>query len=201
VEIQKILDQANEHGIVAISAAVEDLKQQKEQSWQESSAACQAYFADVKEREDKVKRRLDDLARQETGIKAKISAMQPGLVNTTVSGATAAFNRIQEELASLEAQRAAVATQMQLLSSAPMPGNLELYKAAETQCDACDETLKQLQSEFDSIREFVREQAKVWDRLNNDLRYITFYTSGACRNDLTKVATHFKNHRPTSDHT
>lgn len=199
MEIQKILDQANEQGIVAISAAVEKLKQRRQQSEREADAAYQAYFSDVEEREVKVKRRLDDLAQQEAGIKAKISTMQPGLVNATVSGDTDTFNRIQDELASLEAQRAAVATQMQLLSSAQLPGSLALYKATEAQYDALEETLKQLQSEFNRIRDFVREQAKAWDRLSDDLRYITFHIPGGVHTNMVKVDEHFKSHRPAGE--
>lgn len=197
MEIQEILDRANEHGIMAISAAVEELKQRGQQSEREADAAYQAYFSDAEEREAKVKRRLDDLAQQEAGIKAKISALQPELVDATVSGDTNAFNWIQDELADLEAQRAAVATQMQLLSSAQLPGSLELYKAAEAQCDAWDKTRTQCRSELEKIRDFAREQAKVWSRLVDDMRYTSFHTPGLCCRDFTAVATHFRDHRPT----
>lgn len=195
MEIQEILDKANEHGIMAISAVVEELKRRRQQSKREADAAYQAYFSDVEEREAKVKRRLEDLAQQEAGIKAKISALQPGLVDATVSGDTNAFNRLQDELADLEAQRAAVETQMQLLSSAQLPGSLELYKAAEAQCNASDEVSQRCQTELEKIKAFVREQAKVWDRLSDNLCYVTFYTSGAVDANMVKVYEHFKNHR------
>lgn len=197
MEIQEILDQANEHGIMAISAAVEELKQRGQQSEREADAAYRAYFSDVEAREAKVKRRLDDLAQQEAGIKAKISAMQSGLVDATVSGDTDAFNRLQNKLADLEAQRAAVATQMQLLSGAQLPGSLELYKTAEVKCDAWEKTITQWRSELEKIRDFAREQAKAWDRLVDDLHYIPFHTPGLCGRNFTEVATHFRDHRPT----
>lgn len=199
MDIQEILNQAKAHGIEAVTAAAEELKRQGQQSRQEAKAACRAYFADAEEKEAKVKRRLDNLAQQEAGIKAKISAMQPGLVDATVSGDTNAFNRLQDELADLEAQRAAVATQMQLLSSAKLPGNLDLYKAAEAQCDVSDEVSQRCQTELEKIKAFVREQAKVWDRLSDNLCYVTFYTPGAADADLVKVYEHFKNHHPTEN--
>lgn len=199
MDIQEILNQAKAHGIEAVTAAAEELKRQGQQSRQEAKAACRAYFADVEKKEAKVKRRLNDLAQQEAGIKAKISAMQPGLIDATVSGDTNAFNRLQDELADMEAQRAAVATQVQLLSSAQLPGNLELYKAAEAQCDASGEVSQRCQTELEDIKAFVREQAKAWDRLSDDLRYVTFYTPGAADADLVKVYEHFKSHRPAED--
>lgn len=88
MDIQEILNQAKAHGIEAVTASAEELKRQGQQSRQEAKAACRAYFADAEEKEAKVKRRLDNLAQQEAGIKAKISAMQPGLVDATVSGDT-----------------------------------------------------------------------------------------------------------------
>lgn len=199
MDIQEILNQAKAHGIEAVTATAEELKRQDQQSRQEAKAACRAYFADVEEKEAKVKRRLADLAQQEAEIKAKINAMQPGLVNATVAGDSEAFDRIQSDLAGMEAQRAAVATQMQLLSSAQLPGNLELYKAAEAQCDASDEVSQRCQTELEKIKAFVREQAKVWDRLSDNLCYVTFYTPGAADADLVKVYEHFKNHHPTEN--
>lgn len=198
MDIQKVLDQASEHGIAAISAAVEELKRQGQQAEREEDTACQAYFADVEEREAKVKQRLAGLAQQEEEIKRKITAMQSELVNATVSGDTDTFNRIQDALADLEAQRAAVATQVQLLSSAPLPGDLNLYKAAEVQREACKEKIEQCKAVLNSIDEFVREQAKAWDSLKRELGYISFYTPALNHRgrEFTDVYTHFQNHRP-----
>lgn len=196
MDIQEILNQAKAHGIEAVTAAAEELKQRGQQSRQEAKAARQAYFTDVEEKDAKMKRRIAHLAQQEAEIKAKISAMQPGLVNATVAGDSEAFDRIQNDLVGMEAQRAAVATQIQLLSGAPLPGDLKLYKAAETQCGDSDEVTQRCQTELEDIKAFVREQAKAWDRLSDDLRYVTFYTPGAADADLVKVYEHFKNHRP-----
>lgn len=200
MEIQKILDQAHQHGIAAISAALDEMRSQKKQYWQEGTTACQAYMDDAKEREAKVKQRLDDLARQETGIKAKISAMQPGLVDTTVSGDTKAFNRLQDELANLEAQRAAIATQIQLLSSAQVPGDPKLYKAAEAKCESGEQAIAQMLPEFKCIKSFVREQAEAWRKLDEELLSDYFYVSvPSIRSDLLEVYEHFKNHLPAGD--
>lgn len=199
MNIQEILEQAKAYGIEAVTAAVEELKRKGQQSRQEAKTVCWAYFTDVEEKEAKVKRRLADLAQQETEIRAKISAMQPGLVSVTVAGDSEAFDRIQNDLAGMEAQRAAVATQIQLLSGAPLPGDLELYKTAETQCGVSGEVSHRCQTELEDIKAFVREQAKAWGRLSDDLRYVTFYTPGAADADLVKVYEHFKNHRPAED--
>ncbi len=199
MDIQEILNQAKTYGIEAITAAVDELKRRDQQSRQEVKSACQAYFTDVEEKEAKVKQRIADLARQEAEFKAKISAMQPGLVSATVAGDSETFERIQNALAGVEAQRAAVATQIQLLSGAPLPGDLKLYKAAEAQCGVSGEASQRYQTELEDIKAFVREQAKAWDRLSDDLRYVTFYTSGVADADLVKVYEHFKNHRPAED--
>lgn len=199
MDIQKLLDQASEHGIAAISAAVEELRQQGQQAEREEDAACQAYFADVEERETKVKQRLADLAQQEEEIKRKITAMQPGLVDATVSGDTGTFNRIQADLTDLETQRADVATQMQLLSSAALPGSLELYKAAEVMADARRKTIGQCKSDLESIQAFVYKQAEAWAELKRELGYISFYTPALNHRgrEFTDVSAHFRDHRPT----
>ena len=198
MDIQKLLEQAQEHGIDAITAAVEELKRKGQQAEQEEDTAYQAYFADVEQREAKVKQRLAGLAQQEEEIKRKITAMQPELVNATVSGDTDTFNRIQDALADLEAQRAAVATQVQLLSSALLPGDLELYKAAEVQHRACAKAIEQCESALKIIDEFVREQTKAWGSLKRELGFIQFYTPSLHHRgrEFVDVDSHFKNHRP-----
>lgn len=196
MDIEKLFERATENGIAAISAAVEELKRQGQQAEREADAAYKAYFADSEEKETKVKRRLADLSQQEDEIKRKIGAMQPGLVSATVAGDSEAFDRIQNDLAGLEAQRAAIVTQIQLLSDAPLPGSLELYQAAGAKCEALDKAAKQWRSDIERVRAFVREQAKAWERLNDMLGYTTFYTPGLCRRDFVAVDTHFKTHRP-----
>lgn len=198
MDIQKLLEQAQEHGIDAIAAAVEELKRKGQQAEREEGTAYQAYFADVEQREVKVKQRLAGLVQQEEEIKRKITAMQPELVNATVSGDTDTFNWIQDALADLEAQRAAVATQVQLLSSVPLPGDLELYKAAEVQRGACAKAIEQCESALKSIDEFVREQTKAWGNLKRELGFIQFYTPALHHRgrEFVDVDSHFKKHRP-----
>ena len=200
MDIQKLLNQASEYGMAAISTAVEELKRQGQQAEREEDTACQAYFADVEEREAKVKQRLADLAQQEEEIKRKITAMQPGLVDATVSGDTGTFNRIQADLTNLEVQRATVATQMQLLSTAALPGNLELYKAAEVKAEARRKTIEQCKADLESIQDFVYDQVKAWDNLKRELGYISFYTPALNHRgrEFTDVSTHFRDHRPIS---
>lgn len=198
MDIHKTLEQASEYGIAAISKAVEELKRLGQQAEQEEAAACQAYFSDVEERAAKVKQRVDDLVRQEEEIKQRISAMQPGLVNATVSGDTETFNRIQADLAGLEAQRAAIATQTQLLSSATLSGDLALYKAANDKAEACVKTRNQCKSDLEEIKRYVSDQIKEWEKIGNDLRYISFYTHSLHRRgrEFSDVAAHFQNPSP-----
>lgn len=175
MNIQEIIDRAKAHGIDAITAAVEEARRRDREAWESAEAAYKAYFADVEQREAKIKQRITDLTGQEDGIKAKIAAMQPGLVNATVSGDTEAFDRIQGNLADLEAKKAAIATQIELLSGATLPGNQELYRAAAAKFEAKHEAAQRFMEEIEVIRDFAREQAEAWKEIEDKLFYASPY--------------------------
>lgn len=197
MDIQKVFEQAKEHGPDAIKAVVEELKQQEAQAFREEAAACKAYFADVEERETKVKQRFADLSQQEAEIRRKITTMQPSLVTATVSGDTDTFNRIQAELADLEAQKAVVTTQAHLLSSAKLQGNAELYKAAEGKQDVRIEKMKRLQSDLKKVKAFVSEHMEAWAKIKTELGYIDFSTG--LSTEVIKVWKHFENPRSLAE--
>lgn len=175
MDIQEIMDRAKECGVDAITAAVEDVRRRDREAWDAAEAAYKAYFADVEQKEAKVKRRIAELTQRRESIKAKIAAIQPGLVTATVSGDTEAFDRMQNDLADLEAQKAAMTTQIEILSGAPLPGDAELYRAAVAKFERKREVAQQFREETEAIRDFAREQAKAWEGIKDDLFYATPY--------------------------
>lgn len=179
LDLEKLFTQAEDAGVTAITEAIKLVKQHHSKAVQEAQAACKAYFDEVEQREAKVKQRVADLTKQENDIKAKIAAMQPGLVDATVSGDTDAFDRMQDALADLEARRTAVAAQIQMLSEAAIPGNPDLYRAAIAKIEAMSKNNEQCENEIVAIRGFADRQSESWERIYDDLRYTRFSTSGA----------------------
>ena len=138
MDLQTILTAAKENGASAVIKAFDDLKQHNRDLARDLQVACDAYFADVERRQARVEQRVAELTRQREDIGGKIQAMRPGLVDATVSGDAEVFNRIQGALADLETEKATIATQLELLTSAAIPGDKALFAACEEKRAALD---------------------------------------------------------------
>ena len=132
MNIQEILKKAKEHGAEAVRSALEELRQENQAITAEARAAYDAYFADVRQREAKIRQKVEALGQERDTLSEKILAMRPSLVAATVEGNTDMVSRIQSDMADIEAQKAALMTQIELLSEAQVPGSAELFQAADS---------------------------------------------------------------------
>lgn len=160
MNIQEILKKAKEHGAEAVRSALEELRQENQTITAEARAAYDAYFADVRQREAKIRQKVEALGQERDTLSEKILAMRPSLVAATVEGNTDMVSRIQSDMADIEAQKAALTTQIELLSEAQVPGSAELFQAA-------DSKLKELRAANERYRAAVAKLLRfnLWVRL------------------------------------
>ena len=128
MNIQEILKKAKERGAEAVRSALEELRQENQAITAEARAAYDAYFTDVRQREAKIRQKVEALGQERDTLSEKILAMRPALVAATVEGNTDMVSRIQSDMADIEAQKAALTTQIELLSEAQVPGSAELFQ-------------------------------------------------------------------------
>ena len=88
MNIQEILKKAKEHGAEAVRSALEELRQENQTITAEARAAYDAYFADVRQREAKIRQKVEALGQERDTLSEKILAMRPSLVAATVEGNT-----------------------------------------------------------------------------------------------------------------
>lgn len=159
-----------------------------------------SYFKNVEQRENTVRLRIESLKSDLSDIAARIEAMNPVLVNATLTGNTDELNRVQSHLADLEGQRAAVNTQIQMLSTARVVGDKSLYDAAVQASADLKEAITELELLKDRICDFSSNEIELWNDLRKDAGYrevpsmfpgIANYDSHARESRLDKITKHF----------
>lgn len=168
---QKAIDSVARHGADAVAAILSKLKEEGQAVAMEAQKAVEAYFADVAKREAALKAKVDELSGQKETLASKIKSMEPMLVNATISGDSEALARVQGAIADIEAQKAAVAAQIELLANARVPGSKELLDAVEAK--------EKMLGEFQAVESAIQQQIKaiaehehdVWDEILHDLLY------------------------------
>ena len=93
-------------------------------------SASNAYSADIKMREKKIKQQIEDLEERKQTISNTLENMRPHFVNATTAGDTDKIEELQKHMADLKAEEAAINTQIEFLYTTPITGNQELFDAA-----------------------------------------------------------------------
>ena len=181
MNIQEILRVAKEHGAEAVKDAFAELCQENHKITAEAQAAYDAYFADVRQREAKIRQKVEALGQERDTLSEKILAMRPSLVAATVEGNTDMVSRIQSDMADIEAQKAALTTQIELLSEAQVPGSAELFQAADSKLKELRAANERYRAAVGAIHDFAGEQLELWERIEDDTAPSTKY-SGMAKN-------------------
>ena len=168
MNIQEILKKAKEHGAEAVRGALEELRQENQTITAEARAAYDAYFADVRQREVKIRQKVEALGQERDALSEKARAMRPALVAATVEGDTDTVSRIQGDMADIEAQKAALTAQIELLSDAKVPGSKELFQAADSKLKELRVANERYRAAVGAIHDFAREQMELWERIEDD---------------------------------
>lgn len=162
MNMKDVVPQALANGAEGVKSALEDLRQKAGEYQAASNNACDIYFAGVTERENAVRQRLADLRGQQKSITAKIEAMGPMLVKSTIAGDNKVLGQIQSDMTDLEAQRAAVSTQIELLLSTRFPQDAKLYDSVSSCRNMEAVMLKKINDARQALCTYAKEQAAIW---------------------------------------
>lgn len=197
MNIQEILKKAKEDGAEAVRSALEELRQENQAITAEAQAAYDAYFADVGQRKVRIKQRIETLGQERDTLSEKIRTMLPRLVAATVEGDTDTVSRIQGSMADIEAQKAALTAQIELLTGAKAPGSKELFQAAASKLEELRAANERYRAAVGAIHDFAREQLELWERIEDDTASMTKYSGleknrGGTVSHAEKLYEHFQ---------
>ena len=86
MNIQEILTTAKEYGAEEVRAAFVELCQENQAITAEAQAAYKAYFADVRQREVKIRQKVEALGQERDALSEKIRTMRSALVAAAAEG-------------------------------------------------------------------------------------------------------------------
>ena len=176
MNIQEILSVAKEHGAEAVKDAFAELCQENHKITAEAQAAYDAYFADVRQREAKIRQKVEALVQERDTLSEKIRTMRPALVAATVEEDTDTVSRIRGAMADIEAQKAALTAQIELLTGAKALGSKELFQAAASKLEELRAANERYRAAVGAIHDFAREQLELWERIEDDTASMTKYS-------------------------
>lgn len=164
---RKKLDQMEDCGAVAAMKYRDMLGMEIQTAVNDTVTALNAYFDDVKGKQRAISERVDALREEHADLEAEISAFGPKLAQATISGDGAALESIQREIADLEANKAAVSAQIDLLSKVQITGDADLYSEANKLADKLETVNRETLADLAALGSFAEKQAALWHEVAN----------------------------------
>ena len=125
------------------------------------------YFEDKREKEAAIAGRVEKLQRDLEQVQGEISSFGPGLAAATISGDDTALSDIQAQIARLETRKAAVTTQIDLLSGAAVTGDKALFDQANEKAEALEAFWAGTQADLSALSAFASDQVSAWGKVAN----------------------------------
>lgn len=129
--------------------------------------AVNHYFSDKRKREMAISDRVEKLREDLEQVQEEISSFGPGLAAATISGDDTALSDIQAQITQLEARKAAVTTQIDLLSGAAVTGDKALFDQANTKAEALETFWAGTQADLSALSAFASDQVSAWGKVAN----------------------------------
>lgn len=142
-----------------LEEAWERRKEQSREFGRKAGAAYRAYFDDVDQKKTTVAERVAALQQQIEGIDARIAEHQKKLMRATIAANKEQLDRIQADMANSESEKAAIRTQIGMLKAEPIPGDIELYEAAQNAYQAWAADTKEIREWIFTSKEAVMTKA------------------------------------------
>ena len=131
------------------------------------SRAVSAYFDDVAQRKRRIADRVAELREQRDDLKNRIAAYGPRLASVTISGDTEGMITIQRELADMEANKAALASQIELLGSVAVHGDEAIYHHADELAEVMEREYGAIMADLQELVSFANKQIELWASVAN----------------------------------
>lgn len=161
------LDQMEDGGAAAAMKYRDELGAGFQAAVNDTVKALNAYFDDVKGKRRAISERVDALQEELSNLETSISDYGPALAQATISGDGAALESIQREIADLEANKAAVSAQIDLLSKVQITGDADLYSEANELADKLETVNRETLADLAALGSFAEKQAALWHKVAN----------------------------------
>lgn len=161
------LDQMEESGAAAAMKYRAELEKAVQAVKNDTSHAVKSYFDNVKEKRQAISRRVEALRAECKDLEEEVSSFGPKLARATISGDGSALESIQREIAELEANKAAAAAQIDLLSAVHVTGDEDLYRKASELAVKLEAVNREVLAALSALAVFAEKQVSLWREVMN----------------------------------
>lgn len=146
-------------------AAVNEAKQRSIDASAAAKAAEKNYFANVERKKEKVSSRIAELNGRRSAIETQYDALKYPLTTAMANEDTEELAKIRSDMKSLEAEKARVASEIELLQNVCVRGDDDLYMAVKAKHDHYLEQKKAAQEIMQTVHEydFVKRYTEIAD--------------------------------------
>ena len=164
---QTRMNQFKEHGGTAALKWRDELVTALQSRISDTLESVNRYFEDKREKEAAISGRVEKLQEDLEQVQEEISSFGPGLAAATISGDDTALSDIQEKISRAENKRAAITTQIDLLSGAAVTGDKALFDQANEKAEALEGFWAGTQADLSALSVFASDQVSAWGKVAN----------------------------------
>lgn len=170
--------------------ALEELGRDYEIAARDAGRAENAYYASAKAKEQKISDRIEALKKQLAECDAKIDALREPLILATTSGDGQRLHDIQDRMKELQAEQAQLATEIDMLSEAHIPGDKDLYEVVEEKNALYVSRREIYFAAKKEAYELALDKTTAFEKLKQETKYYNL-DSVNYRPSISKVREHF----------
>ncbi len=148
---------------------LQEVKERRRAAIALANDAIDGYQKAVNARDTKIRELRDDLGKQLAGIADKVAALNAAMLQASLAGDSAEFEKAQRTLTELEGQRSQLNARLELLKGKP-PRCDEAYAAMNAAVTESEKAVEQYCEDIGIIREFCEEALKSWTEIISALR-------------------------------
>lgn len=175
-----------------LEAIFEELAEGEKEIKKSIEEACNAYKADVTSKKSKVKEQIKEYENQKDIAEKAIALLQPKLLKAITTSNEDEKVSIQTRIEELKAKEAALNTQIEMLSSAMITGDNELYRIAKE----LDDKMLEYGDTYDDVLvdayTFANQQVDLWEKKSkkydlNPYTVMGFNPRTHCKSYIDKI--------------
>ena len=168
MNLAEILEQHKAFDTGGLLAALAEIEQISINAGEEVKKASCAYYDNADLKAAAIKGRIAMLNKRRDEYQKEIDALKKPLVSATVDGDKAELDRIKARMKELEADKAQAMTEIEMLQSAYVTGDAELYEAIMAKNDHYQETLSLYRAARELVHELAREKEEAFKTIREE---------------------------------
>ena len=189
MNIYERLEEYKKNSPAALDNALSEYGQTSIDAAKVAKDAYDAYFADAKTKEERVKARVEHLMEERDRIAEGVKQQRSSLVSATAKGNVLKLEQINRSIKEAEIEKAQLTTEIEMLESAYVAGDEKLFADAISAYESFEELNDDYLSAKREVYEFAKLQAEDFERLERSLSY---GERGVARGpDIEKLRKHY----------